>query len=159
MRPAVAADFLKEATQRPADSKLPPQSQADIRAKADALASQHNVQQAKLLMSHLKTMPCVREQLTVKLTEWRVADPAGCAATVLHWWLSPNCNACHGRKFEVVPDTGRLSNKACKHCNATGRAKLPRGEDGRKLANWMDDSVQIARRSIRNRLHPIPTRG
>lgn len=159
LRPAVAADFVQQAKQRPADSKLPQQTPAAARARAEELARLHNIQQTKLLMAHLKSLPGVREQLTLQLQHWRVADAAECAATVLHWWLCPNCQACHGRKFEVVPDTGRLSDKACKHCSATGLAKLPRGQDGRKLANWMDDCVQIARRSIRGRLHATTGRG
>lgn len=153
LRPAAGVDFSRSAQQRPADTQKPPQTPAAARAKAEKLAAEHNKQQAKLLMAHLKTMPVVREQLTLQLLKWKVEDAEQVAGALLRWWLAPNCHACHGRKFEVIPDTGRLSSKHCKPCSATGKLRIPHGEAGRRLANWMDDCVGIARNSIRKRLH------
>ncbi|PUA95505.1 hypothetical protein C8C99_0305 [Acidovorax sp. 107] len=156
LRPAAGADFAQAARARQpvALSQTPPMA----RAVADKLAAEFNHQQAKLLMSRLKTMPVVREQLTLQLLKWKVEDAEQVAGALLRWWLAPNCHACHGRKFEVIPDTGRLSSKHCKPCGATGKLRIPHGEAGRKLANFMDDCVHRARQSIKKRLHPAAGR-
>lgn len=151
LRPAVAADFAKDARAR--EPVAGRQTPAAARAQAEKLARGHNAQQARLLLSHLKSMPAVREQLTLQLLKWRVEDAEQVAGAVLRWWLAPNCHACQGRKFEMAAGAARLSNKACKPCAATGKLRIPHGEAGRRLANWMDDSVQIARNSIGKRLH------
>lgn len=151
LRPATGADFAQAARARQPVAQG--QTPAAARAQAEKLAAGHNHQQAKLLMAHLKTMPVVREQLTLQLLKWKVEDAEQVAGALLRWWLAPNCHSCHGRKFEVIPDTGRLSSKHCKPCGATGKLRIPHGEAGRRLANWMDDCVGIARNSIRKRLH------
>lgn len=151
LRPATGADFAQAARARQPVALSQTPSMA--RAVAEKLAAEHNNQQAKLLMAHLKTMPVVREQMVLQLLKWKVEDAEQIAGAVLRWWLAPNCHACHGRKFEVIPDTGRLSNKHCKPCGATGKLRIPHGEVGRRLANFMDDCVGIARNSIRKRLH------
>lgn len=151
LRPATGADFAQDARAR--EPVAGRQTPAAARAQAEKLAGEHNHQQAKLLMAHLKTMPVVREQLTLHLLKWKVEDAEQVAGALLRWWLAPNCHACHGRKFEVIPDTGRLSSKHCKPCGATGKLRIPHGEAGRRLANFMDDAVGIARNSIKKRLH------
>lgn len=158
LRPAAGADFSRSAQQRPADTQKLQQTPAAARSQAEKLAAEHNQQQAKLLMSHLKTMPVVREQLTLQLLKWKVEDAEQVAGALLRWWLAPNCHACQGRKFEVIPDTGRLSSKHCKPCGATGKLRIPHGEAGRRLANFMDDCVHRARQSIKKRLHPAAGR-
>lgn len=156
LRPATGADFAQAARARKPVAQG--QSPAAARAQAEKLAAGHNHQQAKLLMAHLKTMPVVREQLTLQLLKWKVEDAEQVAGALLRWWLAPNCHACHGRKFEVIPDTGRLSSKHCKPCGATGKLRIPHGEAGRRLANFMDDCVHRARQSIKKRLHPAAVR-
>lgn len=156
LRPATGADFAQAARARQPVAQG--QTPAAARAQAEKLAAGHNHQQAKLLMSHLKTMPVVREQLTLQLLKWKVEDAEQVAGALLRWWLAPNCHACHGRKFEVIPDTGRLSSKHCKPCGATGKLRIPHGDAGRRLANFMDDAVHRARQSIKKRLHPAAGR-
>lgn len=156
LRPATGADFAQAARARQPVAQG--QTPAAARAQAEKLAADHNHQQAKLLMAHLKTMPVVREQLTLQLLKWKVEDAELVAGALLRWWLAPNCHACHGRKFEVIPETGRLSNKHCKPCGATGKLRIPHGEVGRRLANFMDDCVHRARQSIKKRLHPAACR-
>ncbi|MDR6216189.1 hypothetical protein [Paracidovorax wautersii] len=151
-RVASAADFLQTAQARRPDAARAPQTAAQVKASAAQLAQHANAQQAKLLMGHLKTLAPVREQLALQLSKWKVADAHAVAIAVLRWWLAPACGACEGRKFELIPGTGRLSSKVCKCCGATGKARVPHGEPGRKLANWMDDSVAIARASMSKRL-------
>lgn len=150
-RIARASDFQQDAKARK-PGQHNPQTPAQAKAAAEQLARRANEQQAKLLMAHLKTLPAVREQLAMELVKWKVEDADAVAFAVLRWWLSPACSACHGRKFEVIPDTGRLSSKQCKPCGATGKARIPHGEVGRKLANYMDDCVQVARQSMGRRL-------
>ena len=157
VRPAGAADFAQDARARHPVSQG--QTPAAARAQAENLARGHNAQQARLLLSHLKTMPAVREQLTLQLLKWKAEDAEQVAGAVLRWWLAPNCHACHGRKFEMAAGAARLSSKACRPCAATGKLRIPHGEAGRRLANWMDDSVQIARISIGKRLHQSMGRG
>jgi hypothetical protein len=151
MRPTTGANFAQAARARQPVALTQMPSMA--RAVAEKLAAEFNHQQAKALMSRLKSMPAVREQLTLQLLKWKVEDAEQVAGALLHWWLAPNCHACHGRKFEVIPDTGRLSSKHCKPCGATGKLRIPHGEAGRKLANFMDDCVHRARQSIKKRLH------
>ncbi|MFN4121278.1 hypothetical protein [Acidovorax sp.] len=154
---AVASDFLGQAAlPRSAVNVGPRSPMLDKREqveRAEKLATEHNKQQAKLLMAHLKTMPVIREQLTLQLLKWKVENAEQVAGALLRWWLAPNCHACQGRKFETIPDTGRLSSKQCKPCGATGKLRIPHGEAGRRLANFMDDCVGIARNSIKKRLH------
>ncbi len=150
LRPAVPADFARDAMAP--GTAASQQTQASVKVAAEKLAYEHNKQNAKLLMAHLKTMPAVSEQLTLQLLKWNTDDAQRIAGAVLRWWLAPNCHACHGRKFEVIPDTGRLSAKACKVCGGTGKHRMPHGEVGRRLANYMDDSVYRAHQSIKNRL-------
>jgi hypothetical protein len=112
---------------------------------------------AKLLMMRLKTMPAVREQLTMQAAKWEMEDAAACAAQVLLWWLDRNCQKCQGRRFQHVPGTPSLSAKACPPrqaggCGGSGEQRIPGGEDGRKLANFLEDCVSRARQSIKQRL-------
>lgn len=112
---------------------------------------------AKLLMMRLKTMPAVREQLTLQALKWEIEEPATRSAEVLYWWLDRNCPKCQGRRFQRISGTPALSAKPCPPrqsggCGGTGEARLPGGADGRKLANFLDDCVSRARQSIKRRL-------
>lgn len=151
-RVTTAEDFLDSARARRPDAARAPQTASQVKTAAAQIARHANEQQAKLLMGHLKSLAPVREQLALQLLKWKVDAPHVVAIAVLRWWLAPACAACEGRKFELLPGTGRLSKKLCKPCGATGKARIPHGEDGRKLANWMDDSVGIARASMKKRL-------
>jgi hypothetical protein len=152
MRPAVAADFVSTARQRPADSRKPVQTTAALLTAAQKMAHDHNAQQAKLLMANLKTMP----RVVGVLAEWAVMralpDPQALAQAVVTFWLDSNCHSCHGRGNEVIPGTPSLGRK-CKACNGTGKRKEPRGEAGRLMLSLMEDSVTRARTSMKKRLH------
>jgi hypothetical protein len=155
MRPAVAADFVSTARQRPADSRKPMQTTAALLTAAQKMAHDHNTQQAKLLMGNLKTMP----RVVGILAEWAVMralpDPHALAQAVVAFWLDSNCHSCHGRGNEVIPGTPSLGRK-CKACNGTGKSKEPRGEAGRLMLSLMEDSVIRARTSMKKRLHKQP---
>ncbi len=150
-RPSVGADFMHDAKARQPDAGK--QTAAEVKIEADRLAKAQNEQQAMLLMTHLKTMPAVREQLILQLGKWSVEDADRIAGAVLRWWLAPNCRLCQGRKFELIQNTGRLSNKHCKLCEGSGKVRIPHGEVGRRLVNFMEDCVHISRVSMKKRLH------
>ena len=67
------------------------------------------------LVSHLAT----KRKWTVKPHNFpRVAKNA------LDFVLNPHCPCCHGRGYEVVEGTNRLSERMCCHCNGTGRRRV-----------------------------------
>lgn len=120
-----------------------------LRSECDA-AGLRNPQALKL--PHLRTLPDVRGHLIAQAHRWRM-DPAEAIATaVLSWWLQPVCTACQGRKFERAAGTARLSSRGCNSCGATGLSRVPHGEPGRRIANYIDDCVQRAQQAIAGRL-------
>lgn len=121
-------------------------------------ANEWHQHELRLLFQHLKTLPEVRLQLTMKATIWQMPMPDDVTAAVLRWWLDPTCPACEGRRWQVVPGTGRLSDKPCPACHGTGVQVVPYGGNGRRLANFMDECTGDARASIRNRLRNMTGR-
>lgn len=114
---------------------------------------------AALLRLHTKVdrtgLEQVHAQLAIQATRWRIERPEAVAAAVLSWWLSKNCRACSGRKYELVSGTPALSAKQCKLCRGSGEMDLPAGQGGKRLASFIDDCVSRARESIKNRLHAM----
>ena len=78
------------------------------------------------------------------------------AIAVIRWWLSQSCPVCQGTKFQVVEGTHRHNGKACGKCHGTGCSEIPYGQEGRRMAGWMDQCVERARASIGRRLRPGP---
>jgi hypothetical protein len=87
---------------------------------------------------------------------------------VLAQLLLPVCPACHGRMFQVIPDTPNLSHKACRACNGTGvrRLRTPGGRRGEEFAAALEAGVsskmqvlfEVMARHLRNQLDlPIGT--
>lgn len=58
-------------------------------------------------------------------------------------WLDDICRTCHGRKYEVTPDTPVLADIICPDCNGDGRKKLQCDEQIRVLVL---DGVQALER-------------
>ena len=56
------------------------------------------------------------------------------ANTVLLWWLDPLCEDCHGRGYQVVPGTNRLSDTQCPSCHGVGKREIPGGDVGKDFA-------------------------
>jgi hypothetical protein len=106
----------------------------------------------KILMGKLKTLPSVRGQVEQHLMQWGYAEPASKSAAVLLWWLDQTCHHCHGTKYEIVPGTNRQSGKLCRTCQGSGLMPVPHGQDGRRLANWLDGCTQLARTQISKHL-------
>lgn len=101
------------------------------------------------LSRKLKSFRAVNEALGAHMGDQHAAK------SVIFWWLHQSCMKCSGTKFEVVKGTNRHGAKLCKPCHGTGLAPIPHGQAGRKAANFLDDAVQIARTSIRKRLHEM----
>lgn len=74
------------------------------------------------------------------------------AAGTIRYWLHQTCTACHGLRWQLMPGTPALSNKMCKVCFGGGFGQVPHGQDGRKLANWMDSCVESARAMLQKNL-------
>lgn len=110
---------------------------------------------AQLLRIKLRSLVSVKEPLTVQATAWSMEDAEEKAAAVVLWWLDRACRRCTGRRFELIPGTPALSNRACKACGGLGEANIPHGQEGRRLANFMDQCVYRAKQSMRGRLQQM----
>lgn len=121
-------------------------------AMAKAYADAWYRHEVGLLLGKLKTLPAVRGELADQAAKWGWPEPRIQSAEVLRWWLDQNCHACGGTKWETVQGTNRQSSKACRACQGAGVTQAPHGQSGKKLANWMDEGVNIARRRIRKAL-------
>jgi hypothetical protein len=134
---------------------LKPPAATDAVAKAQAQAWYTTEIERQLMQ--LKTWPEVRAGLVVMAQGWGFADPLGMAAAVLRYWLDQTCGTCHGTKWALVPGTDRQSGKACRMCHGSGLVKPPFGEQGKRLAAWLDDCASTARGSIGHRLRATRT--
>lgn len=134
--------------ERDEDNRLKPLSHALAKIYAEAWY-RHEV---GLLLGKLKTLPAVRSEIAAQAATWGWEDPRTQSAEVLRWWLDQTCHACGGTKWEIASGTNRQSSKACRVCHGAGVTNAPHGQHGKKLANWMDEGVNIARRRIRKAL-------
>jgi hypothetical protein len=113
---------------------------ADLQAKVDAAADDAEKLTAQATLNHWTIE--VRSQRAQEEREDRQRAQAKIGA-VIRYWLSQTCPKCDGLKFQVLPGTARLSTKMCPPptqggCGGTGFAQVPHGQEGRKLANHMD---------------------
>lgn len=107
--------------------------------------------EARLLMNRLKSLPRVLEALEAWARLSRMDAPKQLTVVAAAHWVDSTCRCCHGRGHELIPGTPSLGRK-CKACYGTGKRKDPRGDDGRRALNMMDDSVNVARDVMRKRL-------
>jgi len=121
--------------------------------QAHADAARWHQHELELLLGKLKILPDVREQLTLQADKWGMDKPGHVAASVLMWWLDRVCPVCHGRQFEGIDNTPMLSKIVCPVCRGSGEREFPCGDDGRRLAVFIDDCLARARVSIKQRLH------
>lgn len=110
-----------------------------------------------LTLQQLKTLPAVIRMVGDAAAKWGQAHPTTKAREVILWWLDHSCPRCQGRGKQLIPGTPALSNRACpRHseggCGGTGARKLPHGEEGRRIANYMDSCVADWRGSMRKNL-------
>lgn len=127
-------------------------------AKARQYAYAWHQHEVALLLGKLKTLPGVRRELVTQVAKWGWEQPETMSARVLRWWLDQTCHACHGTKFRLFEGTKRQSPKVCQECGGSGHSDVPYGQMGTKLANWMDEGVNIARRRIKKSLQSTKSR-
>ena len=110
---------------------------------------------AQLLRIKLRSLAAVNEQVTLQATAWGMADAEVKAGAAVLWWLDRACRRCTGRRFELIPGTPALSNRLCKACGGIGEAQIPNGQEGRRLANYLDQCVHRAKQSMKGRLQQM----
>jgi hypothetical protein len=104
------------------------------------------------LVNKLKSLPEVRRELTAYVPKWGIQEAALKVPVVIAYWLDQTCHHCQGLKFLRVQGAPVLSTKACRACAGTGIAPVPHGQEGRRVANYMDECLQKGRDSIRRNL-------
>lgn len=116
------------------------------RAHAQHLADTANEQEARSLFAKLKSLPAVQEQLAARLARMGAASLWEKASAMVRWWLQRRCDTCTGMGFS------HKAGKACKRCGASGEKSVLLGEEGKRMANFLDDCVQRAQRTMRRSL-------
>jgi len=96
----------------------------------------HDCREAVIQML-VSALADVYPQLT-KLERRAVATGAA------YLYLVPRCPACHGRAFELQPDTPMLSDRPCKCCDGTGRNELECVEKLKPALAWCQNGLLSA---------------
>lgn len=112
-----------------------------------------HVHELKLMLGRLKSLPDVREQLTIMAHQFGMEHPQEVAVGVLAWWVDSVCGMCHGQQRQQIKDAPTQAGAVCPACRGSGRRKLPYGEAGRKIEGFIEDCLYRARQSIGKRLH------
>lgn len=102
-----------------------------------------------MMLGRMKSLPSVREQLALEVSRFCFDDADDVAVAVLVWWLDKTCPVCHGQKREVIENTPVLSDTVCPVCRGSGERTIPHGDAGRRVANFIDDSLCAARVNLR----------
>lgn len=89
-------------------------------------------------IASLRDLPAVASQLTLQAVVWDMEDADAKAAAVLRYWLDPVCKACEGRGAPLIAGTNQASPQRCPDCAGRGRLHPPYGEEGRRLATYLD---------------------
>ena len=108
-------------------------------------------EQAKLV-NKLKSLTEVRRELIRYVPKWGIQEAAVKVPAVIAYWLDQTCQQCQGLKFKKIENAPALSTKACRACYGSGIAPVPYGQEGRRVANYMDECLQKGRDSIRRNL-------
>jgi hypothetical protein len=119
---------------------------------AQRMAQDWYMREMAKLVNKLKSLPEVRRELTRYVPKWGIQEAAVKVPAVIAYWLDQTCHACNGLKFTQIANTPALSTKACKACQGSGIAPVPHGQEGRRVANYMDECLQKGRDSIRRNL-------
>lgn len=111
--------------------------------QARKMLEAHRNQELKLVGLRLHSFFHVRDAMRRRAENWGndYAKASHIAHDVLMWWLAPTCQHCGGTKFELMKGTNRLSDRACKHCHGTGHDRCPHGQDGRRMAAWIEGAL------------------
>lgn len=121
-------------------------------SRAQAVAQEWYAQEMAALVGKLNALPAVYTQVTVKYCQWGVQDAEHKAAALIRWWLNQVCPVCDGTKLQVVEGTHRHNGKVCKACSGSGLREIPHGQEGRRMANYLDSCVEDWSGSVRRNL-------
>lgn len=135
------------------DLLTPGHHDRDERKAAARLARKMNDEEMTKQLRELRSLASVSEQMILQMVKWRVQDAEVKVLEILLWWLAQACPDCGGTKFKTAEGTGRHTGKVCQTCLGTGKRELPHFQEGRRLANFMDQCVERARAAIGRRLH------
>jgi hypothetical protein len=122
------------------------------RREARAQAARWLLHEQKILMGKLKTLPEVRRGLIAWITEQNLPEPQQTAVESLSWWLDATCRTCHGKRWQEIKDTARLSDKVCPACRGSGERPRPGGMQTNRVLVMMDDCVNHARSLMAKKL-------
>lgn len=125
---------------------------ASATSRAQATAQEWYAAEVSSLVGRLNALPAVYSQITLKMLRWNIQDAEHKAAGLIRWWLNQTCPVCDGTKLQVVEGTHRHNGKVCKHCSGTGLREIPHGQEGRRVANFMDSCVEDWAGQISNNL-------
>ena len=117
-------------------------------------AAEWLLHEQKILMGKLKTLPEVREQL--RLRSEKTGHPVETYMAALLWWMDSMCHACHGRRWEVIPGTPTLSDRACPVCKGSGERPKPNGLETMAVVDYLNQCIYAARDSMRKKLRRFP---
>jgi hypothetical protein len=126
--------------------------EAERNAMARRQAQDWYMDEMAKLVNKLKSLPEVRKKLTEYVPKWGIQEAAMKVPAVIAYWLDQTCHHCSGLKFLKIDGAPSLSTKACRPCGGSGIAPVPHGQEGRRVANYMDDCLQKGRDSIRRNL-------
>lgn len=112
-------------------------------------------QELRTLVGKLKSLTEARRELTLQAMKWKIEDPERTAGAVIKYWLDQTCSGCDGLKWKKAPGAPALSSRMCHACDGTGISPVPHGQEGRRLVNYIDNCVSIARRDMAKRLHNL----
>ncbi len=145
---ALASDIAREDGAETVD--------ASHRRSAQDKAAQWLEHENRILLGKLKTLAYAKNQINMWAMEREIPDyPAKVSAAIL-WWLAPKCPACHGRCWEPIQGTPKLSNRQCRVCGGTGNRSIPNGITGRLIVGFFDDCVNVAHSVMRAKLRNLP---
>lgn len=118
-----------------------------VMSRAQAEAARWYSNELRLLAQRLKSRPAVMEALhTWAVIKGISPDTIGPA---VHHWLDRTCRACNGLGFKRVHGQPALSARPCRDCNG-GEVRRPEGAT--RVLNYLDDSLQKGRESLKKRL-------
>lgn len=122
---------------------------------ARAVAYEWYGRELHMLVGRLKALPAVRAEVTYQAERWGMENAQDKAAAVIKYWLDQTCHACDGLMKQRIVGSPSLSHRLCSVCHGSGVSPAPCDDDGKRLANYMDDCVDYAHSSIKKRLRSL----
>lgn len=101
----------------------------------------------------LALIEMLEKRLTAQMLKerWK-GDPRKISMEVMAWTLHGTCQPCGGRRYEIIGGTPALSDRLCRHCQGTGKVKLPRSEAHSWLSNYIDKLISQAAGKVMQKL-------